>query len=155
MRRPRLLLAALGATLLAACGGSDGKTPADGGPPQPSQLDARLPGTPVPRPSGVTDAGHERAIFDELMRAETLAATEAEKSYPMLDPGEPGFDDERFRRQNSKRQAAKEGFTLKYHAQIAERNGLDRAQLQALLEKGRANGWAASPSPGAAPSATP
>ena len=152
MRRPRLL-AALGATLLAACGGSDGKAPDDGGPSKPRQLDTRLPGTPVPRPSGVTDADHERAIFEDLMRAEALAATEAEKIHPMLDPGAPGFDDERFRRQNGKRQAAKEGFTLKYHAQIAARNGLDRAQLQALLEKGRANGWAASPSPGASPTA--
>jgi hypothetical protein len=144
--RGSYLLVALGAVLLAACGGSGGKGPKDGGPPQPSQLDARLPGTPLPRPSGATVEQNERALYDELMKADARAAEEAEKAYPMLDPGAPGFDDERFRRQNNKRRAAREGFALKYRAQIAERNGLNRQQLEALLEKGRAQGWS-SPTP--------
>lgn len=143
-RRPHVL--ALGALLLAACGGG-GAPGGAAGSPSPF-LDGRLPGTPVPRPSGMTDEAFDRAVFDEVMRAEARAVTESERLFPMLDTGAPGFREEKFRKQMNKQRATREGLMLKFRGQIADRNKMTVDELEKLVERGRALGWApASPSP--------
>jgi hypothetical protein len=131
------LSAALG--LLLACRGAEAPPPT----PAPG-LDARQP-DPGPRRTGELSEADRRSIYLEVLRAEANANAEGLRLFPDLDPMAKSFDDDRYQKVMKKRRSTQEALALKYRAQIAERNGLTREQLEALMQEGRQANWPTPP----------
>jgi hypothetical protein len=144
----------LAAALCASCTGGGQGAPA----PSPSTgLDATLK-DPGPRRTGALSEADRKAIYLEVLRADAEAVAEGLRLFPEPDVMAKGFDDDRFQKVLKKRRSTQEALSLKYRAQIAERNGLTGVALDALVQEGRQAGWPTPPpSPGAsaAPASPP
>jgi hypothetical protein len=138
------LTAVVAIVLLRLPSGHDGKPLSQSSKPKLASLPP--PASPLESlsPGGALAEADRRALYVEVMSAEALAAREAERAFPDLDPMMRGFSEDRFKKQRNKRRVAQEALGTKYRQQIAARQGLTKDQLDQIAAEGRAKGWPAS-----------
>ena len=82
-----------------------------------------------------------RLIFAEIVKAEDRAEKEADKKYPDLKPGEPGYSRAAGIEQMKRRGEFKDKLKNEYKDQLAKNYGLTREQLNQIGTEGVVKDW--------------
>ena len=134
-----------------------GQAPDSSGPSpamvaRPSPRDSFPAAAPETTRSDLSEEA-QRAIFQDLRRAEARAKREAIEAHPDGDANTLRLNPEKEMRRTQKRLKVSRALEAQYRTQIAGRHGLTEAQLAAIEREGARNNWPV-PSEGT-PAATP
>lgn len=114
-------------------------------PARPADVDLARSVSPVvsfvPGPISEIGEARERAIFDEILRAQGLATTEANQSIAEGGGGQWPLAPSSVRKHESQRVARTSDLTSRSMDEIALAYGTTVGDLKALYRRGQAAGW--------------